>query len=105
VVAAVDLTGAGTDQVVVGPDAGSPVVHLYNPQTGQNLANFIAGPTTNSGGTRLGVVRGGGGSPDELLVGNGPGDTVGVEGLTGTTGALSPLPPTDAARAYGVYVG
>jgi len=105
VVAAADLAGTGSDQLIVGEDMGEPIVHVYDPQTLANLANFDVGPTTNYGGTRLGVILGTNGTPDELLVGNGPGDTVSVEGLTGMSGALNPLSPTDTTRAYGIYVG
>jgi hypothetical protein len=104
-IAAADLAGTGTDQIIVGPVTGLPVVNVYDPKSQTNLANFYAGPTSNDGGTRLGVIPGTNGTPDELLVGNGPGDTVSVVGVTGMTGALNPLSPTDTTRAYGIYVG
>jgi hypothetical protein len=104
-VAAADLTGMGTDQVIVGAESGQPVVSVDDPQSGTNLGNITAGPTTNSGGVRLGVIRGVSGAGDTLLVGNGSGDPVAVEGLTGLSSTPTLLPPNDPSRAYGVYVG
>jgi hypothetical protein len=104
-VTAADLTGSGSDQVIVGSVSGRPIVQVYNPLTGSNLGNFYAGPTTSLGGVRLGVMRGAGGTPDELLVGNGSGDAVSVTGFTGLSSTMIPLLPNDPSRAYGVYVG
>jgi hypothetical protein len=104
-VTAADLAGTGSDQVIVGAVSGQPVYHVYDPLTGSDLGNFLAGPTTNLGGVRLGVLRGAGGTPDELLVGNGSGDNVSVLGFTGMSGTPIQLNPNDPANAYGVYVG
>ena len=104
-VTAADLTGSGSDQVIVGSLSGRPVVQIYDPLTGSNLANFYAGPATSSGGVRLGAIRGAGGTPDELLVGNGDNDLVSVLGFTGMSGTPTQLSPTDPTSAYGIYVG
>jgi hypothetical protein len=104
-VAAADLTGDGFDELAVARATGGRRVRVFDPGTQASLATFTVGPVVDTAfGIRLGALRRATGT-DILLVGNGPGSTVSVRGFDDLTGIAIKLAPTNAARAYGIFVG
>ena len=103
--AAGDFDGDGADEVAAGPLAGPRRVRVFDPVTGGETRSIPLGSGMAATGMRLAVVRGRGGEPDELLVGDGPGGTVSVAGFVGMSDDPVALAPTDPRRAYGIYVG
>lgn len=104
-IAVADLDADGVGELVTAPANGPPHVRVLDANTGAELRSFFAGPTDGLTGVRLGVLRGGSGQPDTLLVGNGPGSPVSVQGFHGLALTPDPLHPADPARAFGVFVG
>jgi hypothetical protein len=104
-VAAADLTGDGSDELAVARSAGSRRVRVMNPVSWATRATFTVGPVIDASfGIRLGTLRSATGT-ETLLVGNGPGSSVSVRAFDDLTGNAIPLDPTNAGRAYGIFVG
>jgi hypothetical protein len=97
-VAAGDLDGDGSDELVTAPSAGNPNVRVIDPATGAVRESFFAGDPAGTTGARVAVVGG------RLLVGNGPGTQTEVQAYLGLS--LDPHPMVDdPLRAYGVFIG
>ena len=104
-VAAVDLTGDGSDELAVARATGGRRVRVLNPVSWATRATFTVGPVIDASfGVRLGTLRSATGT-DTLLVGNGPGSAVSVRAFDDLTGNTIQLDPTNAGRAYGIFVG
>lgn len=95
-VAAGDLTGDGSDELVAVPAVGTPEVRLYD-AVERLLRSFTA--EVGTAGGRVAVV-----GTDRLLVANGSGGSTAIRAYDGLDGAGGEL-FADAGRAYGLYVG
>lgn len=104
-VAAADLNGDGFDELAVARATGTNRVKVLNAVTRAPLATFTAGPLADANyGIRLGTLRHATGT-ETLLVGNAPGSAVSLRGFDDLTGTAMNFPPTNANRAYGIFVG
>ena len=97
-VAAGDV-GGDHGVVVTAPAANSSHVKVLDPATWRPVASFYAAAPDALGGVRL-AARGG-----RLLVANGTGGSVSLTEYTDFDHPPLSLPPTDPARAFGVFVG
>jgi len=105
-VAAGDLTGAGTADVIVGAGAGGgPAVRVFDPGTGNLLSSFFAFDQSFTGGVRVGTISlNPVGAPDILAApGAGTGAAARVFGPTGGT-PLADLSAFGAGFQGGAYV-
>jgi GDSL-like Lipase/Acylhydrolase family/FG-GAP-like repeat len=104
-VAAADLDDDGTDEIAVARTTGANKVRVLNPTSKAVVATFTVSPVSDSSfGIRLGTLRRSSGS-DMLLVGNSPGSAVALNSFDDLSGTAVALRPTNAARAYGIFVG
>jgi hypothetical protein len=104
-VAAVDLDGDGSDEIVVGRSAAKQRFLVFDGVTHTQLAEFdLDGIVDPAFGIRMGVMRSPNG-PDTLLVGNAPGSPVSVRGFNDLTGIPEFLPLERSNRAFGIFVG
>jgi hypothetical protein len=101
-VAAGDLAGSGTDQLVAVPAVGAPDVRVFDLVEGL-LREFTVDADSAAGG-RVAVVRVGDRAPARLLVANGSGGATAIRAYDGLATDPDVL-FADAGRAYGLYVG
>jgi hypothetical protein len=104
-VAAGDVNGDGTAEVVVGAGpGGGPQVVVADP-TGNLLASFYAVPSSFTGGVRVATADLTGDGRDEVITGAGPGGgpAVSVFSLPGTD-PVAAVFGFDAGQADGVFV-
>jgi hypothetical protein len=103
--AAADLDGDDLDELAVSPTIGSRTVYVLHATTHATVATFTVGPVVDPAfGIRLASARSSTGT-DTLLVGNGPGSALSLRGFDDLSGVAIKLAPTNARRAYGIFVG
>jgi len=94
-VAAGDLSGNGTDDVVTGPGTDAPNVRVFDPVRNVQVLSFYAGPA-QQGGVLVAVIPSAGGNAAKIVTGNGPGAPAAVRLYTGLEGPTRQDAPGDA---------
>jgi len=103
--AAVDLTGDGHDEIVLGRLSKKQQLLVLDGTTHSQLAEFALEPLADASfGIRLGTMRSTFGA-DTLLVGSAPGMSVSVRGFDDLSGMPELLPIELPDRAFGLFVG
>ena len=88
-VAAGDVNGDGKDDIIVAPDAGmSPIVKVFDGNTGDVLRTFFAYSSNFLGGVRLAAGDVNGDGKADIITGAGPGAGPNVKVFDGSTGSL-----------------
>jgi hypothetical protein len=105
-VAAGDVDGDGTDDIITGADAGGgPHVEVFSGKTGAVIRSFLAYDPTFAGGVRVAAGDVNGDGKADIITAAGPGGGPHVEVFDGATGkVLQSFYAYDRSFRGGVYV-
>ena len=109
-VAAGDVNGDGTADIITGPDRGlSPNVRVFSGADGTRLASFFGFEKTFLGGVRVAAGDVNGDGKADIITGSGPGTVAEVKVFNGKTrkllkGKLASILPNGSGYRGGVYV-
>lgn len=105
-VTAVDLDGDKYDELAVAPATAVKPIQVLDPNgSGVRATLSLGREFVGAFGLRLGTAQSTDGGPDTLLVGNGPGVSVTIQAFADLFDDGFTLPPHQANRAYGIFLG